>query len=371
MVEKKALDSNGEVTRERKGLPRTNLPVVLPTNPTFLKQSNLITLMTGDFKTVQLRVIISVIEKLQVAIEQSISFFNNTGTIPFEQLSLFQEYNDRITIKLAYKDIGVDPDQYREVKKAVKSLITLPVEFDVTDPETGEPCWLVTGLFLRAHGQNNKYARSFTLEMDREVAKMFVRVDKGFTRYIKEIAYKSQSRYTVRMYMLISSWKEKGGFSIYVDKFRKFLKLEEKYPNYKDLYKRIIRPVYEDLFENADCWFEVAEVYRDINDTQPYKLNFKIVRSAPSKKEEETLSLQKRNIGELLRRHARMREPQVLDILNKITLENYQRVLNKTVYLCEYISNNWQSISSIPDYFHAVLTKELQPECGLIGEPTE
>ena len=165
MVEKKALDSNGEVTRERKGLPRTNLPVVLPTNPTFLKQSNLITLMTGDFKTVQLRVIISVIEKLQVAIEQSISFFNNTGTIPFEQLSLFQEYNDRITIKLAYKDIGVDPDQYGEVKKAVKSLITLPVEFDVTDPETGEPCWLVTGLFLRAHGQNNKYARSFTLEM--------------------------------------------------------------------------------------------------------------------------------------------------------------------------------------------------------------
>ena len=44
--------------------------------------------------------------------------------------------------------------------------------------------------------------------------------------------------------MLISSWKEKGGFSIYVDRFRKFLKLEDKYPEFKDLYKRVIRPVY-------------------------------------------------------------------------------------------------------------------------------
>ena len=32
--------------------------------------------------------------------------------------------------------------------------------------------------------------------------------------------------------MLISSWKEKGGFSIYVDRFRKFLKLEDKYPEF-------------------------------------------------------------------------------------------------------------------------------------------
>ncbi len=31
-------------------------------------------------------------------------------------------------------------------------------------------------------------------------------------RYIKEIALRAQSRYTIRMYMLISSWKEKVVF---------------------------------------------------------------------------------------------------------------------------------------------------------------
>lgn len=49
--EKEEID--GEIVRIRKGHPRTNLPVKLPENPTWLKQPNVVTLMAGDFKTVQ------------------------------------------------------------------------------------------------------------------------------------------------------------------------------------------------------------------------------------------------------------------------------------------------------------------------------
>lgn len=51
--EKEEID--GEIVRIRKGHPRTNLPVKLPENPTWLKQPNVVTLMAGDFKTVQIR----------------------------------------------------------------------------------------------------------------------------------------------------------------------------------------------------------------------------------------------------------------------------------------------------------------------------
>ena len=47
--EKEEID--GEIVRIRKGHPRTNLPVELPENPTWLKQPNVVTLMAGDFKT--------------------------------------------------------------------------------------------------------------------------------------------------------------------------------------------------------------------------------------------------------------------------------------------------------------------------------
>lgn len=67
--------------------------------------------------------------------------------------------------------------------------------------------------------------------------------------------------------MLISLWKEKGGFFIYVDRFRKFLKLEDKYFEFKDLYKCVICFVYDDLFEQVDCWFEMVEVYCNLGDS--------------------------------------------------------------------------------------------------------
>ena len=63
---------------------------------------------------------------------------------------------------------------------------------------------------------------------------VLLNVDKGFTQFIKEIAFNASSKYTIRLYMLISSWKNKGGFSIDMGKFRKWLKLENKYNDYKD-----------------------------------------------------------------------------------------------------------------------------------------
>ena len=329
--EKEEID--GEIVRIRKGHPRTNLPVKLPENPTWLKQPNVVTLMAGDFKTVQIRILIAVIEKLQDVIELSIQHLDKYGTsIPCEQLSLFQEYSDRIRVDIAYRDLGVNPDQYKEVKSMVRKLISIPVELDVKDPITGEDSWSITGLFTKANIPKTPYSRGFSLEMDREVAKVFINVDRGFTRYIKEIALRAQSRYTIRMYMLISSWKEKGGFSIYVDRFRKFLKLEDKYPEFKDLYKRVIRPVYDDLFEQADCWFEMAEVYRNSGDTQPYKLNFKVIKSALSKKEEELLKGQKKMITNFCSLHFAMKDEHLQQFIPQITLSNYKAVVTKMLY---------------------------------------
>ena len=238
-------------------------------------------------------------------------------------------------------------------------------------PITGEESWAITGLFTKANIPKTPYSRGFSLEMDREVAKVFINVDRGFTRYIKEIALRAQSRYTIRMYMLISSWKEKGGFSIYVDRFRKFLKLEDKYPEFKDLYKRVIRPVYDDLFEQADCWFEMAEVYRNSGDSQPYKLNFKVIKSALSKKEEDLLKGQKKMITNFCTLHFAMQDEHLQQFIPHITLNNHAAVLNKMLYLGEYIRENWNKISNKAEYCLAVLLKEVETLPGIIGEEKE
>lgn len=361
--DKKQITDKGEVIKERKGLKRTNKPVKLPNNPTWLKQPTLITMLSADFNTLHLRVLISLVDKIQTSIEQSIK------NVPIQQLSLFREqpYNDRILVTIPTKDFGVTPDSYPELRKALLQLATIPVELDTKDPITGADVWYISGLF-RAYIPKEKHRRTVTIEMDLEVAKALVNVEKGFTKYIKEIAFQSQSKYTVRMYMLISSWKDKGGFSITLDRFRKWLKLENKYPKYKDLYKRIIRPVYEELFEKANCWFEVREVYEKESDTEPYKLNFKVVRAALTIQEEEYLKVQTNNFINLSTRHLHMEDKHLKKILPLITYNNVFAAVNKITALLEHIQEHWKEITSIPDYCTAAIIKELTPPEGIIGE---
>jgi plasmid replication initiation protein len=360
--DKKKVTDKGEIVKERKGMKRTNKPVMLPNNPTWLKQPTLLTMLSADFNTLHLRVLISLVNKIQNSIEQSIK------NVPTQQLSLFKEqpYSDRILVVIPTKDFGIAPDSYPELRKALLQLATIPVELDTKDPITGAESWSVAGLF-KAYIPKEKHRRTITVELDENVAKALVNVEKGFTKYIKEIAFQSQSKYTVRMYLLISSWKDKGGFSITLNRFRKLLKLENKYQKYKDLYKRVIRPVYEELFEKANCWFEVAEVYKD-GESNPYKLNFKVVRAALTIQEEEYLKAQTNSVVALMTRHLHMEDRHIKQIVPLFNINNVGNAAQKVLTLCDYVKEHWQEITSISDYCTNVMIKELTPSEGIIGD---
>jgi hypothetical protein len=167
--------------------------------------------------------------------------------------------------------------------------------------------------------------------------------------------------------MLISSWKDKGGFSITLDRFRKWLKLEDKYPKYKDLYKRVIRPVYEELFEKANCWFEVAEVYRD-RESEPYKLSFKVVRAALTLQEEEFIKNHKNSLAGMMVRKFKMDDKHIQTVLAYVTISNVQQAIQKVLDLGAYIDENWERITNIPEYCTKAMIAELTPIEGVIGE---
>jgi hypothetical protein len=358
-----------EIVRSRKGHTRTNKPVKLPDNPTWIKQPNIITLMSYNFGTLNVRVLITVIEKIQSAVEESIHHFTKKDGFNVEQLDLFKEIQNTnvIRLEIQYAELGIKPNQYDEVRAALRQLVTIPVELDAIDPDTGEECWKLQGL-LTANIPKKKGSRSFTVEMNKDVAKIFVTVDKGWTKFIKEVAFATDSKYTVRMYMLISKWKDMGGFQMNLDKFRKWLQLEDKYPKYKDLYKRVIRPAYEELFEKADCWFEMSESFR-LAETEPYKLNFKVIKSALTEKEAEKLKLQCKNIESLCARYLTMTDKHIIQITPLVNLTNYESILNKINFLISHIKANYGSITNIAEYCTKALLSEFSqvPE-SIVGE---
>lgn len=333
------------ITKEWEPLPRTNGPVILPDTTTPIKQPTIVTMMKADFLLLQYKIFVSLMEQLQKAVNESI-----TKKVAPQQLTLFQEFKDtnNIPIQIPIKNFGLTPDRYGELKNALKKMVTLPVTLDTTDPITGESAWLIKGIFEAI--MPKKYSRYITLLIDKRIAASLVDVkDQGFTKYLKEVVMKAKYKYTVKIYLLISSWKDKGGFFISMKEFREYLMLKNKYKDFKDLLKRVIRPAYEELHEKADCWFEMSADYHD-GEKEPFRLRFKVITAAMTIREKELLDKHKLHIEGILFRRFQLQDKQIQQILSKVTLANVQKLLEKIGELNNYIADNTSSIRNIPEY---------------------
>ena len=347
----------GKVQMKRSSLPKTEKNVQLPNNPIWLKQSNLITMMNMDYSVIQLRTLICVVEKIQCIMEEVLSGRH------FEQLSLYPEMqsNGKLTLMIKYADLGVKPYQYREVKAMLKELATIAVELDSKDPISGDDCWTIKGL-MTPYVRENAYSKFFTIDVDRDIVKLFLEINYGFTKYMKQIAFRSQSKYTIRIYSLISAWKNKGGFSIRLDKFRKWLGIQSKYQSYNDLYKRTIKVAYEELYENADCWFEIAEVYESPFSKEPYKLNFTVISTMLIESERVIYEKGIEAIGNMLRSHIHMSEARISRIIKLISPENIQDAMIKLTEVITYIKGNIRNIKHPEEYCEKSMTAFLMQE---------
>ena len=348
---------DGKFQMKRTNLPKTDKSVQLPRNPIWLKQSNLITLMNMDYSVIQLRTLICVVEKIQGIMEEVL-----LGR-QFEQLSLFPELQShgKLTLMIKYADLGVKPYQYRDVKSMLKELATIAVELDSKDPISGDACWTIKGL-MTPYVRENAYSKFFTIDVDKDIVKLFLEINCGFTKYMKQIAFRSQSKYTIRIYSLISAWKMKGGFSIRLDKFRKWLGLQSKYPSYNDLFRRTIKVAYEELYENADCWFEVAEVYEGPFSKEPYKLNFTVVSTLLIESEKVIYYKSLESIGNMLRNHLFMSEQKISRIVKMISPENIQSAILKLTELISYVKGNGNKIKHPDEYCEKSMTAFLMQE---------
>lgn len=310
---------------------------LLPQIFTMIRQPNRVTSATYDYTLTQQRVLLSIMKSLQVAINEI-----DKGNKP-QQLSLFKTTSDTITLSLSLRDISHSKYQYDEVKKAVEMIANIPFKFSGVDPVTGVKATSVGGLF-RAYIPEDKYKREITVEIAKDIAYRLVSIGEGWTKFAFEIAFNSKNKYTPRVYQLISRWKDKGGVKISLKDFREWLVLGDKYPTFKDLKKRIIDPAKNELFEKADCWFEVGEAER--SGRAITMLNFKII----TRKSAEEVDIRKNNIIGILRLHFGFKEEHMKKIghlLNNSSIHN--ALYEKAIELHTYFTDH-PEIENIPSY---------------------
>ncbi|GEO05532.1 RepB family plasmid replication initiator protein [Adhaeribacter aerolatus] len=332
-------DNNKVKKAKLKRLRKATLPEKL----TMIKQPNQVTMLRYDFSTLQTRILYSIIFHLQVHIEAVIKGVN------MDQLPLFQENTNKVRLVIPIKEFGMPAKHYYLLRDAMSAVASIPVQLDTRDPVTGAEAWKVSGLF-EAYVPKEKYQRNITIEIDKLVVQWMINTKLGgFTKFAYEIAMNASTKWTSRLYVFISSWKQKGGVTITLENFRHMLCLEEKYLKFSHLVARVIEPARIELHEKSDVWFEYSVIDKK---GKPDKIVFKIIQASEVKQREIELENKKNQIMYWCSDRFNFKENHKKSILEILTPENTTLIFLKLAELYNYIyvDKKVADLRNVPEY---------------------
>ena len=305
---------------------------------TWLLQPIAVTMMRHDYSLIQVRILVSIVESLQAILH---GILNNKRS---PQLDLFKtkelDEDGRMPIKLPFKELGVDPNHYPQLRTSLNMLAAIPVEIPYKTSE-GRKYTKATNLcdvYIPEDRSYNKYA---ILKLDRSVAERLVSLDFGYHRLGKQIVFACKNRYTQRIYMFIESWVDKGRTVIKTLEFRKMLRLENNYKKFSDFCRRVLEPAKQELKDLADkgfcdCYFDYEKKYdRGQRGGEPDELIFQIYR-AKNKMDaqlEQMNEMQRRQFQQMLIQYFDFTQPNAKSMAERITAELYPLAMQKLMDL--------------------------------------
>ena len=334
------------VSKPKKGAKAQKAPVkrgisdeLIPIEEeTWLLQPIAVTMMRHDYSLIQVRILVSIVESLQSILH---GILNNKRS---PQLDLFKtkelDEDGRMPIKLPFKELGVDPNHYPQLRTSLKMLAAIPVEIPYKTSE-GRKYTKATNLcdvYIPEDRSYNKYA---ILKLDRSVAERLVSLDFGYHRLGKQIVFACKNRYTQRIYMFIESWVDKGRTVIKTLEFRKMLRLENNYKKFSDFCRRVLEPAKQELKELADkgfcdCYFDYEKKYdHGQRGGEPDELVFQIFR-AKNKMDaqlEQMNEMQRRQFQQMLIQYFDFTQSNAKSMAERITAELYPLAMQKLMDL--------------------------------------
>ena len=316
----------------------------------WLRVPNTIVQMSGGFSLLQLRFIITIIAQMQDFIKERehLKRDKNIRIDINEVISIFKgNLKGDVVIDIPLRECGVKAYQYGELRNAVQQMNSIPVE--IGDKKYNQ---------LFSVETSEKYSKYITIRISKEMLLNFINTDKGFTRFTREGAMSVRNKYSIRIYLLAASWRERGVCRVSYANLRKWLGIDSKYKEFKDFNRRVLKASAKELSKVADCWFETDEIVRDSH-RKPQSIRFSIVRGKLSIVEMERFTLQSNQLYNLLRNHLKFKNEHIEELRPYVNFGTIKSLLAKTVSLFPIIDKNITTITNIPNYCLKSLIKEM------------
>lgn len=245
-------------------------------------QPNHITNAEYNYTLIQERIFNYIIFHLQTYMNKVMN-----GTI-ITQLEIFgEQQKDYVDIEIPLSLIG-KPYQYPDIRQRAIEMMSITVAVNMQSYKTKEKIQRMQSMLTHVDipvKEEKRRSGTLPIRISKVVAMMILNIERNngtpicYTSFLLNIALQAQNKYTSRIYKLLSSYKrpaggEPGMYIVSYEKFRSILQIGNKYRDYEAFKRCVIMPVYDELKEHGDIYFELSET-RDPN-KKVTKLNFVI-----------------------------------------------------------------------------------------------
>ena len=235
-----------------------------------LYQTNSVAYIEADLKINHLRILMAIIKHLQRPIRYKVDRSGRTVHIPDSLLPTLDtdtRFGKTRSIEIPVSDFHFGRNNGARLRVCLDELCSTRIVFPAAsvyllDVFPG----LIAGYAFPS------YAKSVRISLHDQLIGRLLLTEEGYSHYSHSKALTLTNKYTVRIYWLICSWRNRGGFVISLDTFRKILQLGHGYDKFGGIIKRVLAPAQTQLQERFPIWFQ----YRVYEDEGKRRLAFKI-----------------------------------------------------------------------------------------------
>ena len=333
--------------------------IVPRSDDNWILQPIVISMMRYDYDVIQSRAVVAVMKEMQSAIKEVIYHH----AVPERQLSLFSnddflskfggkeiDTEKEIVLKLALKSFGCDKRKYDMLKNSLKQLVSIPVEIPVKSLDD-EDYYKVANL-CTAYIPKEPYSKYVYLKFSKDVAVRLISNEKGTHNFLDNVVFSAKSKYTQRMYLFISAWKNQGATCVRsVQWIRRWLRLEDSHKRWNMFYTRVLKVAEDELYAMAmdglsDLYFTTKKIYDSGSEVgEPDKLQF-VIHKAGQQEDTEEMRVMKTKLEDIRRFcHTRfgIRGTDLKAILEALTEENMDKMI---IYLGELDKREQKALKS-------------------------
>ena len=222
---------------------------------------NRVSNIEGKLKLAHLRVIIILIQHLQPALRHKITFRRISGSVPERLLPPKSEITIdgcRRIINIPVSEFGFGKRNGGRLRKYLEELQHCHICVSLKGESIS--CPLIAGF------DYPQFSRTVEIHISEFVVQTLLTTEDGYFTFSKSLALSISNRYTLRIYWLICSWKQKGGFAITADRLRRQFGLGCAYGRMDNLTLKIIQPACQEMKDSFPLYFE----YRLYNTVSQY-----------------------------------------------------------------------------------------------------